>query len=100
MERGDAHVLTDFEPGGNLDSFAVDPNFALAHDLVEMGLRQIGIAAAKPAVGPHARFGLPDWQGHALAGRPPVGHPRKRPPKLAARSLFQGTLPIPRPAKM
>ncbi len=59
-ERGHAHALTRFEPGRDLRPLAGDAHFALAHDLVEMGLRQVGESPAEPAVEPHAGLVLAD----------------------------------------
>ena len=81
VERRHAHVLAGFQPGRDFDPFALDADLALAHDLVEMRLRQVGIAAAEPAVEPHARLVLADGDG--LDARRSCGspHERQRQPK-------------------
>ena len=53
-QRRHAHRLAEFEPGRDVGALALDPHLALAHDFVQVRLRQVGKAAAEPAVEPHA----------------------------------------------
>ena len=75
-QRRHAHVLPGFEPRRDFDTLAVDAHFALAHDLVQVGLRQFGITTAEPAVDPHARLVLADRQRDDFLGGAHVGGPR------------------------
>ncbi len=52
-ERRHAHGLAELEPGRDVGALAGHPHLALADDLVEVGLRQVGKAATEPAVEPH-----------------------------------------------
>ena len=58
--RRHADALARFEAGGDLDALAVDAHFTFAHDLVEVGLRQVRVATAEPPVEAHPRLVLAD----------------------------------------
>ena len=57
-----AHGLALFEPRRGFDPFAVDPHFALAANLGEMGQGERGKSPLEPAVEAHARLVLADDQ--------------------------------------
>ena len=67
----------ELEPGRDLGALARDPHLALAHDLHQMRLRQVGKPAAEPAVEPHAGLVLADVVDGRPFRSPP---PRRRPP--------------------
>ncbi len=59
-QRGHAHRLADFEAGRDFGALSVNPHLALADDLVEVRLRQVGKAATKPTVEAHPGLVLAD----------------------------------------
>jgi hypothetical protein len=53
FKRRDADLLPGFEPVVRLGALAVDAQFALADDALDMGEGQVGVAGGQEAIDPH-----------------------------------------------